>query len=172
MCTILLIVVSIYMVVYSPRSKNEKAIETVITSLLTCPDVELNGLMERSALIVGPGFVEEPKPEEVERFNNKIKDMFGSYLTEETLDYIKTSALRYHSVAEEKGISMRIEEMEINQDKKDSRSFTFTVHLNYTSPKGDQGLNVNGRAQCLEAGKISFLRFSDDFFKNDFINSK
>ena len=170
LCAIIITAVSIYMVKYSPRSKNERAIKAVITSLLTCPDVELTGLMELSVLKVGPGFVEEPKAEDVERLNNKINDMFGPYVTEKTLGYIMYSPLKYHSIAEEKGSEIRVEDIEINQDKKDSRSFTFTVHLNYTSPDIDKNeLIVNGRAQCLEEGKISFLRFEDDFYKNEFV---
>jgi hypothetical protein len=172
LCTLIITIVSIYLVTYSPRSKNERAIEAVITSLLTCPDIELNQLMELCALKVGPGFIEEPKPDDLERLDIKMKDMFGSYLTENTLDYIKTSALRYHSITEEKGCEMRVEDIEINQDNKDSRNYTFTIHLKYTSPNIEKKqLVVNGRAQCLEVGKITFLRFSDDFFKNEFMNS-
>ncbi len=165
-------IVSIYRINFSPRSKNERAIEAVMKSLLTCPDIELNRLIELSALKVGPGFVEEPKPEDFERYNNKVNDMFGSYLTEITLDYIKASAFRYHTIAEEKGSEIQVEDIEINQDNIDSRNYTFTLHLYYTSPDADKKqLVVNGRAQCLEAGKITFLRFSDDFFKNEFVNS-
>ena len=169
LCAIIITAVSIYMVKYSPRSKNERAIKAVITSLLTCPDTELIGLLELSSLKVGPGFEEEPKAEDFERLNNKIYDMFGPYVTEKTLGYIMYSTLQYHYIAEEKGSEMRVEDIKINQDKKDSRSFTFTVHLNYTSPNGDKELIVNGRAQCLEAGKISFLRFADDFYKNEYV---
>ncbi len=169
-CAFLITAVSIYMVNYGPKSKNERAIEAVMTSLLTCPDVELTQLMELSSLHVGEGFIEEPKVEDVERLNNKINDMFGPYVTEKTLGYIMYSTLRYHFIAEEKGSEVRVKDIEINQDKKDSRSYTFTVHLNYTSPNMDKNeLIVNGRAQCLEPGKISFLRFEDDFYKNEFV---
>jgi hypothetical protein len=172
LCTLIITIFISYVVTYSPRSKNEKAIEAVITSLLTCPDIELTQLMELSAIKVGPGFIEEPKPDDLERFDNKMKDMFGPYLTDKTLDYIVTSALRYHSITKEKGCEMWVEDIEINQDKKDSRNYTFTIHLKYASPNIDEKqLVVNGRAQCLEVGKITFLRFSDDFFKNEFMYS-
>lgn len=172
LCTLIITIVSINMVTYSPRSKNEKAIKAVMTSLLTGPDTELTRLMELCATRVGPGFVEEPKPEDLERFDNKMKDMFGSYVSEETLNYIMTSGLQYHFISEEKGYEMRVEEIDINQDKKDSRNYTFTINLKYTnSIKETKQLVVNGRAQCLEAGKITFLRFADDFFMNEFMNS-
>lgn len=170
--TLIIAIVSIQMVIYSPRSKNEKAITAVMTSLLTCPDIELTQLMELCATKVGPGFVEEPKADDIERFDNKMKDMFGSYATENTINYIMTSALQYHSISEEKGYEVRIEEIEINQDKKDSRNYTFTIHLKYSSPIMEtKQFDVNGRAQCLEVGKITFLRFSEDFFRNEFMNS-
>lgn len=172
LCTLIISIVIIYVVNYSPRSKNERAIETVITSLLTCPDIELTQLMELSAIKVGPGFIEEPKPEDLERFNNKMKDMFEPYLTENTLNYIITSGLRYHLIAKEKGCEMRVEDIKINQDKKDFRNYTFTIHLKYASLNiEEKQLVVNGRAQCLEVGKITFLRFSYDFFKNEFMYS-
>lgn len=172
LCTFIITIVSIYVVIYSPRNKNERAIEAVITSLLTCPDIELTQLMDLNATRIGPGFIEEPKPDVLERFDNKMKEMFGPYLTENTLDYIITSALRYHLIAKEKGCEMRVENIEINRDKKDSRNYTFTIHLKYASPTiEEKQLVVNGRAQCLEVGKITFLRFSDDFFKNEFMYS-
>ncbi len=172
LCALITAVVSIQMVTYSPRSKNEKAIKTVMTSLLTGPDTELTRLMELCATRVGPGFVEEPKPEDLERLDNKMKDMFGSYVSEETLNYIMTSGLLYHSISEEKGYEIRIEKIDINQDKKDDRNYTFTIRLEYSNPTiGTKQFVVNGRAQCLEAGKITFLRFSDDFFQNEFMNS-
>jgi hypothetical protein len=170
--TLIITIVSIYGVVYSPRSKNERAIEAVITSLLTCPDTELTQLMELCATKVGPGFIEEPKTDDLERFDDKMKDMFGSYLTEDTLAYIITNALRYHTIAEEKGVEMWVDDIEINHDNKDSRNYTFTIQLNYASPSiGERQLFVSGRAQCLEVGKITFLRFSDDFFKNEYMNN-
>jgi hypothetical protein len=171
LCTLIIIIFSIYMVTYSPIRKNERAIEAVMTSLLTCPDPELTQLMELCATKIGPGYVEEPKLYDLDRFDNKMKEMFGSYVTEQTLNYIITSALQYHSISERKGYEMQVEEIDIIQDKKDSRSYTFTIHLKYTSSaKETKQLDVNGRAQCLEVGKITFLRFSDDFFKNEFMN--
>lgn len=172
--TILMIaIVSIYVVTHSSRMKNEKAIETVVTSLLTCPDVELTRLMELSATKVGlGGYIEEPKPEDLELFDNKMKDMFATYLTDNTLDYIKTSALRYHALTEKKGYEMMVDDIEINQDKNDSRNYTFTVHLKYGSPdNAKKQMVVTGRAQCIEVGKVTFLRFSDDFFFNEFMKS-
>ncbi len=172
LCALIITIVSIYVVNYSPRSKDERAIKAVMTSLLTCPDVELTQLMELNALKVGPGFVEEPSPDNVERFNSKMKAMFGAYLSENALDYIKTSALRYHSIAEENGYKMLVDDIKINQDDKESRNYTFTLHLQYTSPNiEEKQLVVSGRAQCLEVGKITFLSFSDDFFMNEIMYS-
>ena len=170
LCTLLIIIVSNYIVTYHTRNKNERAIESVLTSLLTCPDIELLQLLELCTLKVGPGFIEEPKPEDVVRFDNKINDMFGSYLTEKSLDYIKTSGLRYHLIADIKGYQMTVENIEINQDQKDPLNYTFAIHLSYTSSNVEnKKLIVNGRAQCLEEGKITFIRFSDNFFLNEFI---
>lgn len=172
LCILIITIVSIYVVTYSPRSKNERAIKAVVTSLLTSPDIELIQLMELCATKVGQDFIEEPKPEDLERFDNKMKVMFGPYLTENTLHYIKMSALRYHLITEEKGYETRVEDIEINQDSKDSRNYTFTIHLEYSGTNIQaKKLVVSGRAQCLETGKITFLRFSDDFFKNELMNS-
>lgn len=172
---LIIAIVSIYRVTCSPRVKNEKAIKAVITSLLTCPDVELNQLMKLCTTKLGPepGDIEKPKPEDLERFDNKMKDMFGKYVTNNTLEYIQTSrALGYHVFTEEKRYEMLVEDLEINQDKNDSRNYTFTVHIKYGSPDNEKKqLVVTGRAQCVEVGKITFLKFSDDFFNNEFMNS-
>ena len=169
---LIITLVSIYVVTLRPRMRNEKAIDAVLTSLLTCPDIELTQLMELCATKIGPGYIEEPKPEDLERFDNKMNDMFDSYLTENTLGYIKFSALHYHTIAEEKGYEMQVDNIEINQDKNDSRNYTFTIYLNYGNHDNEKKLVVTGRAQCLEVGKITFLRFSDDFFINEFMKNK
>lgn len=171
--TLIIAIISIYMVTLRPRMRNEKAIDAVLTSLLTCPDVELTQLMELCAIKIGSGYIEEPKPENLERLDNKMKEMFDSYLTENTLEYIKTSALQYHSIAEEKGYKMLVDNIEINQDRNDSRNYTFNIHLKYSGSDNEKNqMVVTGRAQCLEVGKITFLRFSDDFYINEFMNNK
>jgi len=148
------------------NDKNQEALQTVISSLFTCPDNNWteNSQVERSAETEKEGIVKDSMYSE--EYLKKLEEIYSPYFTEKMYkSFIPLYANLNKSSAFQINYQVAVDHIDFVQDKKDPRSYTFTIFINYGPTGGKlENTEVTGEAQCLEKGKISFLQFYENFY--------
>lgn len=149
-------------------SKNKEAIQTVLTRGFTCPDKDLIDILNRmksegNMTTIGKD-VENPVYVNDTELENKLHELYGPYFTDKAYDsFINKYAIPNSTIADQYGYQITVEKVDVIQDEKDSIGYSFVVYLNYGKNEEDRiNGEVTGSAQCLEEGKISYIRFVDD----------
>ncbi len=149
-------------------SKNKEAIQTVLTRGFTCPDKDLIDILNRmksegNMTTIGKD-VENPVYVNDTELENKLYELYGPYFTDKAYDsFISKYAITNSTIADQYGYQIKVEKVDVIQDEKDSISYSFIIYLNYGKNEEDRiNGEVTGSAQCLEEGKISYIRFVDD----------
>lgn len=137
-----------------------KALETVVTDLLSGPDEALVQALNDEATIIVQGVEESGSPPENDKLSTVEKE-FGGYFTGDALNRFAGDYLSpYQLFASNSGAEIKTKE--VNITKTDS-GYDFSARVQYTKGEESGIANVQGDAQLLENGKInSFRIFSDD----------
>ncbi|MHB8130377.1 MAG: hypothetical protein ACYDEX_15395 [Mobilitalea sp.] len=145
--------------------KNQEALQTVIYSLFTCPDSDWiqNFQNDKSKEAGNEEYIKDSMYSK--EYLKKLEEIYSPYFTDKMYKrniplYVNLNqATAFHI-----NYQVNVDHIDIVQDKKDPRSYTFTIFINYGPVDGKlENTEVTGKAQCLEKGKISFLRFNEDF---------
>lgn len=149
-------------------SKNKEAIQTVLTREFTCPDKDLIDILNRmksegKITIIGKD-VENPVYVNNTELENKLHELYGPNFNDKAYDsFISKYAIPNSTIADQYGYQITVEKVDVKQDEKDSIGYSFVIYLNYGKNEEDRiNGEVTGSAQCLEEGKISYIRFVDD----------
>lgn len=145
---------------------NKRSIEEVLRKSLTCPSLtsleNFNPTTEGIS-IIGKNADKTSEKSDKNPIGEELKSMYEPYLTENYYKkFIGTHAMTFEIIARRSGYEIRVVSVNIIPKENDSIGYNFKVNVTYWKDIEDKSTtDVLGTAQCLEEGKISYLKYTD-----------
>jgi hypothetical protein len=148
-----------------PPVENITIINNVLKHQFTGPDKKLVKLLNdpKNATIIG-GDKETSDTQNPTQLDLYLEEMYKMYFTEEMYSqFIGEYALTYQGLAEWRGNEIKINKIEIKQNKDNGKNYYFTANVKYQSKGSSEKLTaIKGNVHFSEDDKISKFELLSD----------
>ncbi|GGB72099.1 hypothetical protein [Fictibacillus barbaricus] len=147
-----------------PPDENITIINKVLKHQFTGPDKNLVKLLndpENATIIGGDKETSDGNPTQLDLY---LEEMYKPSFTEEMYSqFIGEYALTYQGLAEWKGYEIKINQIEIKQNKDNDKNYYFTANVNYQSKgSSEKSTTIKGNVHFSEDDKISKFELLSD----------
>jgi hypothetical protein len=148
-----------------PPVENITIINNVLKHQFTGPDKKLVKLLNdpKNATIIG-GDKETSDTKNPTQLDLYLEEMYKTYFTEEMYSqFIGEYALTYQGLAEWKGYEIKINKIEIKQNKDNGKNYYFTANVKFQSKgSSEKSTAIKGNVHFSEDDKISKFELLSD----------
>jgi hypothetical protein len=148
----------------SEDKMNRESIDALLKIIFISPNKDLVKHIPFTTSYTGSD-APEATVGELNQLTDLLMEQYLPYCTEKESKNLMMASpqVRFQMFTDTYGYQISVDHIEIQQNKTDPRNYDFKVYLLY-GPVGSEQTAIidSGSVQCLEKGKVSYLRFYDN----------